>query len=79
MGAVSSYTFADLKEDAVIEAEFAFSYYTEAHPYVLPIQKGTLEAEHFKLDPIEGNKYVRITTRTDASNGKRDQLVRGWQ
>ena len=70
VGAVSSYTFADLKEDAVIEAEFAFSYYTEAHPYVLPIQKGTLEAEHFKLDPIEGNKYVRITTRTDASNGK---------
>ena len=70
VGAVSTYTFTDLKEDAVIEAQFAFSHYTEDHPYVLPMQKEILEAEHFKLDPIEGSKYVRITTRTDASNGK---------
>ena len=47
--------------------------YTEENPFVLPSileDKKTLEAELFTLVPIEGNKYVRITEKPEASNGK---------
>ncbi|MGG7141839.1 alpha-L-fucosidase [Clostridium nigeriense] len=47
--------------------------YTEENPFVLPStleEKKLLEAELFTLNPIEGSKYVRITEKTEASNGK---------
>ncbi|MGG7213265.1 alpha-L-fucosidase [Clostridium nigeriense] len=47
--------------------------YTEENPFVLPStleEKKLLEAELFTLNPIEGSKYVRITEKPEASNGK---------
>ena len=48
--------------------------YTEENPFVLPRTLGEeklLEAELFTLDPIEGNKYVRVAEDNNASNGKK--------
>ena len=48
--------------------------YTEQNPFLLPGTLGEeklLEAELFTLDPIEGNKYVRISEDANASNGKK--------
>ncbi|WP_291652617.1 alpha-L-fucosidase [Clostridium sp.] len=47
--------------------------YTEENPFILPTaldEKKLLEAELFTLNPIEGNKYVRIGEESGASNGK---------
>ncbi len=47
--------------------------YTEADPFMLPNtleDKRILEAELFTLNPISGNKYVRISENSQASNGK---------
>lgn len=47
--------------------------YTEDNPFVLPNtleDKKLLEAELFTLNPITGNKYVRISENSQASNGK---------
>ena len=47
--------------------------YTKENPFVLPStleEKKTLEAELFTLVPIAGDRYVRITEKPEASNGK---------
>ncbi|WP_394917354.1 Ig-like domain-containing protein [uncultured Robinsoniella sp.] len=47
--------------------------YTEEDPFAFPAYKDQtklLEAEFFALDPIAGDKYVRITESDQASNGK---------
>lgn len=70
VGAVGTYTFEGLEGDATIIATFRFVHYTADHPFVFNGEDATLEAEHFILDPIEGNNYVRIEERAGASNGK---------
>lgn len=47
--------------------------YTQENPFILPTaldEKKLLEAELFTLNPISGNKYVRISESSQASNGK---------
>lgn len=50
VGAVDTYTFENVSADATIEAEFAFSNYTSANPFVFPTEENgeavTLEAEY---------------------------------
>lgn len=50
VGAVNTYTFENVSADATIEAEFAFSNYTSANPFVFPTEENgaavTLEAEY---------------------------------
>lgn len=72
VGAVTSYTFEGINQNSTIEAVFAFHNYTVESPCVLPSDKSVkvVEAEHFVLDPIAGDKYVRIDNRVSASNGK---------
>ncbi|WP_195245394.1 alpha-L-fucosidase, partial [Clostridium celatum] len=48
--------------------------YTEERPFIFPNKADeakVLEAEHFTLEAIEGDKYVRITEDSQASNGKK--------
>lgn len=73
VGAVDSYTFTGLKDDAEITAQFAFAYYTDGNPAVLKASgEHAIEAEHFELiqTPAVASKYVRLTENAQASNGQ---------
>ena len=80
VGAVDTYTFENVSADATIEAEFAFSNYTSANPFVFPTEENgaavTLEAEH-ATELINSNDSdsdpnwpLAISSGDWASNGK---------
>lgn len=79
VGAVNTYTFENVSADATIEAEFAFSNYTSANPFVFPTEEGktvTLEAE-YATELINSNDSdsdpnwpLAISSGDWASNGK---------
>lgn len=68
------FTVAQKLEAAREELQIRDSY-SESDPFIMPTGEETksVEAEYFTLDAsgvVEANKYVRITERADASNGK---------
>ena len=80
VGAVNTYTFENVSADATIEAEFAFSNYTSANPFVFPTEENgaavTLEAE-YATELINSNDSdsdpnwpLAISSGDWASNGK---------
>ena len=76
VGAVSTYTFEDLRADATIEARFVFDHYTADDPFRFPSEgnSATLEAEHASQilnDESNDNGWPCVVTEGDwASNGK---------
>ena len=76
VGAVSTYTFEDLRADATIEVRFVFDHYTADDPFRFPSEgnSATLEAEHVSQilnDESNDNGWPCVVTEGDwASNGK---------
>jgi len=62
------------KSEIIIRDNDVDKPYTEENPFVMPgviDERKLLEAELFTLEPIEGNKYIRITEDSKASGGKK--------
>ena len=78
VGPVDTYTFESVSSDAVIEAVFEFSNYTEANPFNFPTEENgdavILEAEYSILHNVElasdGQWALCVADADWASNGK---------